>query len=401
MTDRVASWAGVLINSIPFILFCRVLREAISGARFVGPGRNWKGKVGTSTSTSTSTSGASCNPARQPGGARLVGTYLRSRPGTATTQHTSAQRTFSLFFPRFPPSPDLVSFSICSARAIPSLSLLQPPFPCSSHQTCALLGLHSRTSRLSWHRQPCRTLKPFVGPATQQQRRSKPKGLATSSKMAPGRSKGKQPARPRDETLRFNPTPKTQGLYNAFRQLEDAKPQTSFASPASSHTHPTADTETNDGQPPAKKQKAQQKAQRNGPLDELKRAKAAFMRAIRACQDCNRRGVAVSCPCFVCAHPGADLGLVQPLRPHALRAAVPGSTPEPRRDPSGRMGAKPANAFGLCRPRPNGNRILPDAHHEHLPQPAAVIYRNRLKGAVDALAAVPPRPSAEQLVPYG
>lgn len=28
----------------------------------------------------------------------------------------------------------------------------------SSHQTCALLGLHSRTPRLSWHPQPCRNI---------------------------------------------------------------------------------------------------------------------------------------------------------------------------------------------------------------------------------------------------
>lgn len=256
------------------------------------------------TATSTSTSSASCNPARQRGGggARLVGTYLRSRAGNATTQHTSAQRTFALFFPRFPPSPDLVSFSICSARAIPSFSLLQPPSPCfKSPNLCPSWPPFKNTATLL---APAALPKHKLFVSSAQRRNNSGeanrKASLLPSKMAPGRSKGKQPARPRDETLRSTPTPKTQGLYNAFRQLEDEKPQTSFASPASSHTHPTADAETNDGQPPAKKQKAQQKAQRNGPLDELGRAKAAFMRAIRACQDCNSRGVAVSCPCFVC-----------------------------------------------------------------------------------------------------
>ncbi|KAK0753651.1 hypothetical protein B0T18DRAFT_385657 [Schizothecium vesticola] len=109
--------------------------------------------------------------------------------------------------------------------------------------------------------------------------------------MAPGRSKGKQPARPKDETLRSIPTPKTQRLYNIFRQLEDDESQTPYASPVSSRTRPTGDAETDDGQPPTKKQKAQ----RQGPLDGLKRARAAFMREIGACQDCNSRKV-------VCSH---------------------------------------------------------------------------------------------------
>jgi len=120
--------------------------------------------------------------------------------------------------------------------------------------------------------------------------------------MAPGRSKGKQPAKPKDETLRSIPTPKTQNLYNIFRQLEDDKSQTPYASPVSSRTRPTGDAETDDGQPPTKKQKAQ----RQGPLGDLKRARAAFMREIGACQDCNSRKVVVSCSCFVGGHPGAD-----------------------------------------------------------------------------------------------
>lgn len=286
MTNRVASWAGFFDQFCSFYSFL----PSVEGSHQRRPCCWGRSEL----------EGQSCDVHVQRKLQSRAATrrswscwYVPTQPGLQRNQRTSAQRTLPLFFPRFPPSPspDLVSFLFV-------LLELSPPFPCfklfflpSSRKTFALLGLRSRTSRLSWRPQPCRNTNSPSAPRRNNSGEANRKASLLPSKMAPGRSKGKQPARPRDETSRSIPTPKTQRLYNAFRQLEDEESLTPYASPDSSRPHPTADPETEDGQPPAKRQKAQ----RNGPLGDLKRARAAFIRVIRACQDCHSRSVAVSC----------------------------------------------------------------------------------------------------------
>lgn len=163
-----------MINSVHFILFCRVSREAISGARVVGAGQNWKGKVVTTTSS------ASCNPERQRGGAGLVGTYLRSRACNATS---APLRSGPFLFSSHASLPLLLQtwshfYLFClsypllflASSFFSFLQVTKPlPFLASVQEHRDSLGTRS----LAKH-------KLSVCPAAQQQRRSKPKGLATS-----------------------------------------------------------------------------------------------------------------------------------------------------------------------------------------------------------------------------
>ncbi|KAK1830225.1 hypothetical protein QBC39DRAFT_373037 [Podospora conica] len=107
--------------------------------------------------------------------------------------------------------------------------------------------------------------------------------------MAPSRSKGKHDADagPEDKTyLRFFPTPRSQELYNEYRRLQDEA-----STHVASSTRPTANKEGAN-----RERSGRHKAKRVGPLDHAKRARAAFMRVIGACEEC--KGRRVSCKHF-------------------------------------------------------------------------------------------------------
>lgn len=106
---------------------------------------------------------------------------------------------------------------------------LSPPFPCFSHKTCALLGLGSRTSRLSWRPQPCRkhSLRP---PRDATQRRNNPKDLAIfvqdgawplerqAARQAEGRNVAIQPDSQDSAPLQCRSTTRGRGVSGSLCQ---------------------------------------------------------------------------------------------------------------------------------------------------------------------------------------
>jgi len=151
---------------------------------------------------------------------------------------------------------------------------------------------------------------------------SRPKRKFESDEGPAGHA-GSRPARRGDEGSRSVPTPETQDLYDSIRRIEEGLPlatrlqlqdgpvvndehaaylqppphsqaPTSPRSPScASTTHSLTRAFDDVAIEDEEHQNKKRRAMRHGPLDGLKRARAALMRKLGACPDCKARRVGV------------------------------------------------------------------------------------------------------------